>query len=842
MKERRDLTGCENGEIEGGVWKLKRIEPQESIDPARACEEEGWLPISKMPAQVADILYENGLLPEEYRVGWCCETLWIERYDWLYCCRFRAKETRGAGFLFEGLDTFADIWLNGIRIGRHEDFYLPQEIDVSGLIREENVLLLHFHRVSDILEAKEWDEKWEGAVTRCKQIRKPIHDFPPEGWSGEEESNYQGAVPYFTPIGVYGKIFFLTWQEGRLEEVWANISVDETYDGTIRVRAKGFGPDSSLAYEVWYGEERVQEGDLPLERMAEERFEADAGIHIRKPQLWNPRGFGEQHRYLLRILLRCDGKTADVWERMIGFRRVEMPSCLEYRINGKKVRLWGGSMDPMQGYTHCYCEERAQRLFEMVENAHMNTLRIWGEGIPQPDAFYEEADRRGILVWQEFFLGHGAYPDTDEIKEACQKEAEALVKRLAHHPSLLMWCGGNETIMGAEFAGKYPFGKEILLKTFPEVVKRLDEGRYYHPNSPYGGEWSNDPREGDYHTYDCVWQYPYQDYPAFISEHIRTAPPAPWSLRRMVKQGDWPKEGELLDTYAHPFIWPQHWMERTHPGAKGIRKTGPYWEFHEAGNEEDMIYRFAAAYGQEIRRYGEQIRRGTKDPESSKRSKGYFACKLLDTWPKVYCAPIDFFQEGYIPYYALARLFEPVLLSFEKGESIRLWLVNDSDRNVEGTVTVGIYLPVEERFLRKDVFQAQVPQGEAEMVFDLAAYQFFPKDCILYAKLEEADQKKRCEAIDYVDIERHYRYGEANLEAELCEEELILQSDAFVRCVELTGSCGEDPFGWLFSDNYFDLMPGETKRVKVRCPKEEGKIRIKGHYLQSEKTVDYHRK
>ncbi len=97
--------------------------------------------------------------------------------------------------------------------------------------------------------------------------------------------------------------------------------------------------------------------------------------------------------------------------------------CLLHTGSREKVRLFGGSLDPLQGYTHCYQPEREQRLFEMVENANMNTLRIWGEGIPLPDAFYEECDRRGILVWQEFFLGHGAYPDSQKIRELCKKRS-----------------------------------------------------------------------------------------------------------------------------------------------------------------------------------------------------------------------------------------------------------------------------------------------------------------------------------------------------------------------------------------------------------------------------------
>ena len=254
-----------------------------------------------------------------------------------------------------------------------------------------------------------------------------------------------------------------------------------------------------------------------------------------------------------------------------------------------------------------------------------------------------------------------------------------------------------------------------------------------------------------------------------------------------------------------------------------------------------MMYRFAASYGQEIRRYGEQIRRGTNVPGSKARSRGYFSCKLLDTWPKVYCASIDFFQEGYIPYYSLVKLFEPVMLSFEKGESIRLWMINDSAEDIEGSVMLGIYHLEEEKFLRQDRIDVNVSQGDAEMIFDLVVYRFFPKDCILYARFTDKHGSVICTSVDYVDIERHLRYKEAEISVTLEENTLAVRSNAFVRCVELKGKCGEDEFGWLFTDNYFDLMPGDTKYVTIVGNRDCGQISVKGHYLKQGITIDFKR-
>lgn len=158
--------------------------------------------------------------------------------------------------------------------------------------------------------------------------------------------------------------------------------------------------------------------------------------------------------------LKKAGVVQDVVEKTAAFRDIQMTALFSYRINEKKVRLFGGSLDPMQGYTHCYQPKRAERLFTMVENANMNTLRIWGEGIPLPDAFYEACDKRGILVWQEFFLGHGAYPDSEEIRRACVLEAEHLIRAFAITPAFC--CGAAEMkLLGGAFQHRHPLEQKL---------------------------------------------------------------------------------------------------------------------------------------------------------------------------------------------------------------------------------------------------------------------------------------------------------------------------------------------------------------------------------------------
>lgn len=823
----------------------KRINLTEGWE-LRQAEEDVWLPIQRMPAQVADVLLEKGILPEEVKLGWCQSARWIQDHVWEYRMTFPKPEGSRCDLVMEGLDTLADLYLNGELIGVHDDFYLPCRLDITDKCKAENVLLIRFHSVLKWLEQKEMPEHLRNAVLKCKLLRKPLHDFPMG--NGEEEAGYQGAVPSFTPVGVYGDIYLETWENARItaDEIRATLE-EESSKGRISWQIAGEREVSSteealnVCADLQYQGISVARQTVQAEGVGDS-FTVGGNLLVNDPCLWWPRGFGEQNLYTLKLTLQAgkDGRTVDRLVKQVGFREVEMPVPLCFLINGKKVRLWGGSMDPMQGYTHCYQPERAAKILDMVENANMNTLRIWGEGIPLPDDFYEEADRRGILIWQEFFMGHGAYPDDEAYEEKCVEEAEVLIRRLRHHTCLLMWCGGNETIMGAEYIDEKPYGERIVKEAFPKLVKRLDPERHYHVNSPYGGAWANDPREGDTHTYDCVWEYPYQEYPNFLSENIRTAPPAKHSLKKMIRGELWTADTDVRVTEPDQGIMPANWRQRSHLAACGERKSGDYWEYYDACDADGLLYNMGASYGAEIKKAGEMVRRGSKgEADYTKRTKGYMSCKLLDTWPKVYCAVIDYFQEGFIPYYATKRVLTPVLASFAKEESIRLYVVNDSPVDFAGTVELGLYDLRRESFRERDSIEVAVPQGDCRMVYDLERFRFFSKDCVLYARVSDSKGEEVSTDIDYVDIERHLPFRDPLLHMEIEGDILSIRSEHFARCVSITGSCEGDEFGWLFTDNYFDLMPGMVRRVKILGRHDHGELIVKGRYSREECSVIY---
>ncbi|MBW7458684.1 hypothetical protein K0U00_32035, partial [Paenibacillus sepulcri] len=556
-------------------------------------------------------------------------------------------------------------------------------------------------------------------------------------------------------------------------------------------------------------------------------------LTIDSPRLWWPRGYGGQPLYEVAVEVLVNGEVRDREVKQIGFRDVVMAKPLDFVINGRPVKLWGALSAPIQGITHCWDNEKSNLLLDMLENCNMNAQRVWGGCDRYDDAFYREADKRGILVWQEFFHDYGMFPDTPDYRELCRKEAEYQVKRLKHHPSILLWCGGNECFMGAEFElpGESYIGGEIFLEDYRNVCGTLDPDRYYHINSPSGGSYSNDPLEGDTHSYTNTWYVPGADYPVFIAEEIRTSPPAVKSfVRYMGEERAWPAGYSGMITRKDQYPWPDTWTERT--TTFGWRKIPPIEQFYDSDDLESAVYKFGAAHGLYLRKIIENNRRGkpSASPEGERITKGHFVCRWNDPWPVIYGSMIDYYFEPYIPYYAVKRAYEPVLLSFDVNNFIHLWVVNDSPEDVGGTLFIKLFNPTANGFAGEMTRKVAVPRGESKLIANLNEFNQFSREYILYACLVDGTGKVVARTNDFVDIEKHLKFPEARLNMEINGNYLMLTTDRFARSIELGGSDEGDEFGWLFEDNYFDLLPGEEKRIRIWGRHTKGIISAKPYY------------
>ncbi|MFD0664231.1 glycoside hydrolase family 2 protein [Thermocatellispora tengchongensis] len=354
--------------------------------------------------------------------------------------------------------------------------------------------------------------------------------------------------PTLVTSGIWRPIGLESWSVARLAEVRPLAEVTEAGDGrvTVHVRAER-AADRPLTVEVTAGGLAHALGALP---------EGETGtavtLDVPRPELWWPRGRGPQPLYELTVRLAdpSSGATLDTWRRRIGFRSIRLDTAdgaFTLVVNNEPIFVKGFNWIPDDCFPHRVTRERLAERFDQACLAGANLLRVWGGGLYESEEFYDLADERGLLVWQDFPFACAAYPEEGPFAAEVEAEAREHVTRLASHPSLALWCGNNENLEGyaewgwRERLGGRSWGAGFYHGLLPSIVAELDPTRPYWPGSPYSGEPGlrpNDPDRGTIHIWDVWNTRDYTHYasyrPRFVAEFGFQGPPAYATLRRAV--------------------------------------------------------------------------------------------------------------------------------------------------------------------------------------------------------------------------------------------------------------------------------------------------------------------
>ncbi|MEI7729163.1 MAG: glycoside hydrolase family 2 protein [Verrucomicrobiota bacterium] len=813
-------------------WSLKGFEPRAEATAAllneaeRAAVADGWLPVAALPAMVPDVLLAHAKIEPPWLPGGTEKCFWMGQRDWVYALKFSARPGRASRLRFLGLDGRAEVYLNGNRLASHSEEHAPLTVEVSQALRPENSLVLRFRSNAGRSE--------EGV---------------PEIGRQRPGGSYLGPNPPLASVGIFDHVWLETSDGNTLDEAVAGVSLDESLStGTLTVDASGNArlPSVSVRVRLFDPEGKPVAESITSAETTAGSFNCRCVVKLDRPQLWWPRGYGRQPLYRAQVTLLAGDRPQQTRHRTIGFRRLTMPEPLHFVVNGVPVLLRGGDWVTPNLMSRVWDQARTEKLFALAENANFNAFRIWGQVMAPHDNFYEMADARGFLLWQDF----AQLPlKPDEASRARSREkATRQLKRLKHHASILCWCGCNEAAMWAhedynkDFTDHGPWPGLAAAEEVGAICRQFDPERYYQPSSPYGGVNANDPREGNTHGYTNMWFVPGYDYLNFASEDTRIAAPVLHSLKRFMKPEHlWPEGYSTLYLHGNRHPFPKTWLPYT--CAESWKKTGPVEQFYDATDLAGLVYRLGMAEGLYYQDTVERQRRGRPAEEASDRRccGGYIVWKYNDSWPQVYSAKVDFFLEPYHAYYALRRAYAAVLLSFDIGTFIHLWAVNDSTETVSGTVRIQLYHLEQNKFRKEIVREVTVAPGKSAVVvrLDQAGIRAFRKEHILFATLSDQSGKVLARANAFADIERRLVFPEAKLNVQVQNGVLVITTDKFARAVHLEGDAGGNPFGWFFEDNYFDLLPGETKTVRILGRHPQGRIIARAWYSPQATAVDW---
>ena len=413
---------------------------------------------------------------------------------------------------FEGVDTLGEIRLNGVLLGRVENMHRTFSFEVGGILRPgKNWLEVTLRSPTRYLRESYAESPADGseeAMRGFPNLRKAHCMF---GWDWG---------PRLPDAGIWRPVSLLGVQEGMIESV------------LIRQRHENGRVTLTLAPELAFT------GETPLTYTVEltdpqGNVEAYGGspreILVEHPQLWWPRGYGDQPLYTVKVTLWAGGRETDVWQRRIGLRTVtvhrekdEYGESFAHEVNGVRIFAMGADYIPEDSILPRMNPQRTRRLLEQCAAANFNSIRVWGGGHYPSDAFYDACDELGLLVWQDLMFACAVYNLTPEFAENIRAEVRDNVRRLRHHASLGMWCGNNEMEMFVD-QGRWvrtPRQKADYIRMYeyliPEVLRQEDPDAFYWPASPSSGggfDQPNDPSRGDVH-YWAVWHgmAPFADY------------------------------------------------------------------------------------------------------------------------------------------------------------------------------------------------------------------------------------------------------------------------------------------------------------------------------------------
>ncbi|WP_241562589.1 glycoside hydrolase family 2 protein [Streptomyces hoynatensis] len=503
---------------------------------------------AEVPGCVHTDLIGAGLIPDPFDGDNERELAWIGRHDWEYRTAFEAAAPapgERVELVCEGLDTLAELHLDGERLGHTENQFRTYRFDLTHRLRDgAHDLVITFASALDYVEraAERYGPRPHANAHPFWALRKMACNF---GWDWG---------PDLVTAGIWRPLALERWHTARLAGVRPLTSV---HGSTGRVTAEldlawatPQAPAAGVRATVSVGGVR-RRVDVPAgaPRLTVELEVPDAA-------LWWPRGYGEQHLHPLVVTLEdAAGAELGRYERRVGFRTVALDTTpdehgipFHLSVNGQEVLVRGANWIPDDAFvTRIDAARYRHRVMQAVE-AECNLLRVWGGGIYEPREFYDVCDELGVLVWQDFLFACAGYPEEEPLRSEVEAEAREAVAALSPHASLALWCGGNETIAAfaewggwrARLEGK-TWGAGYYEDLLPRIVAELDPTRPYVPNSPYsfGAYASPDaPHLGDVHIWD-VWNRRdwtcYADWtPRFASEFGYQGPPSWTALTRVV--------------------------------------------------------------------------------------------------------------------------------------------------------------------------------------------------------------------------------------------------------------------------------------------------------------------
>ncbi|MEN9337057.1 MAG: hypothetical protein RLZZ500_2044 [Bacteroidota bacterium] len=764
-----------------------------------------------VPGTIHTDLLVNHRIPDPFLKANEKEVQWIENEDWVYEAQFSLSEgelqKEHIELVFEGLDTYAYVFLNGQSILDADNMFRTWRVDVKSFAKAQNHLKIQF----------------KSAVQRTNALAQRLpYQLPDDNRVFARKAPYQFGWdwgPRLVTCGIWKPLKIQFWDTAKINhvvheitsltpekaEVNVHVALDMKQGGKVRIELAGI----TKTVQVKAGSQTIS---LP--------------IQIDHPQLWWCNDLGTPHLYPLSVQLFQKQKEVDRKEIAIGLRTIEWVQepdakgkSFYFKLNGQPVFMKGSNVIPPDSFVPRTTPAQWETLVENARLSHHNMLRVWGGGVYADDAFYKACDEKGILVWQDFMFACAMYPGDEPFLQSVEKEVEDQVKRLQNHPSIALWCGNNESDEGWHNWGwqkQYKYTaqdsariwndyQQLFRQRIPNTLNRLlpqNENRYW-PSSPSIG-WGKKESltQGDSHYWGVWWGLePFEIYDKkvgrFMSEYGFQAMPSMAMLRLL-------SDGEPLSLQSNALR--HHQKHRT-----GFETIATYMQrdFQVPAVFEDYVY-----VSQLLQAKGMQ-----QAIEAHRRNRPYcmgsLYWQLNDCWPVTSWSSIDYLGNWKALHYQVKRSFAPQLIvpHSEPNGHVVIDLINDVNTVHEGELLLK-WVTLNGIVRKEKRLSAQLPANGVRS-YSLDDFEDCPQldgSVVLHVQFLAPEIQLSCSYTGVAPKNMKLQKPKIALE-KINDTTIAIQTDVFAKNVAL-----ESSEAIRFSDNYFDLLPGETKYITFDKP------------------------
>ena len=717
--------------------------------------------------------------------------------------------------VFDGIDTLAEVSLNGTVLGRADNFFRRWEWDVTGLLQESgNVLRVDLDSPLRYIREKDAEQHFGGSRHAMKgfpQIRKPHCMF---GWDWG---------PRLPDAGIWKDVTLIGFGKARLEDV--SIEQDHSDGVSVTVTAKASGGELEISLTTPEGEVFSLENGTPYK--------------VKNPQLWWPNGLGDQPLYTVTVQLKENGELLEESKKRIGLRTLtihrekdEWGESFAHEVNGIRFFGMGANYIPEDNVVSRITPERTRRLLEDSKACHFNVIRVWGGGWYPNDFFYDLCDELGLVVWQDMMYACANYNLTDEFEESITAETVENVRRIRHHACLGLWCGNNEMEWLANDK-KYDGNdvtKAYYIRMFeqiiPKILKKEDPHTYYWPSSPSSGgsfDEPNSPYRGDVHNWE-VWHsgVPFSEYRKYcfryLSEFGFQSFPCLQTVAGFAEKKDWNVFSRVMERHQR------------NEGANGKILQYLSMTYLYPSTFENLLYASQLLQADAIRYGVEHFRRNRG------QCMGAIYWQLNDIWPVASWASLDYHGRWKALHYVARRFFAPIMLSckeecevttktsivMESDKDIntaQLCVANETKQDFTGTVSWSL----------RDAGSRVICRGEEEVCTKafsshwLAEMDFSDTDYLenhLTFALTGADGVVSEGSVLFT-APKHYHFRDPELKVTRQGDLLTVEAKNYARSVELYSENADV----VLSNNFFDMEAGTKTVCIVRGEAQDWKAR-----------------